>query len=102
MSLNVHQLKQPSKILIGADPEVFLKNPEGQYISAIGRFKGTKNQPVPVRSLGKGYAVQVDNVLLEYNVPAATNGTKWVASHTSMLEHLRKICLLYTSDAADE
>jgi len=80
-----------AKVLLGADPEVFLKNKDGEYVSAIGKFEGTKNAPKPVKSLGKGYAVQVDNVLLEYNIPAAPTVAKWLDAHTNMLEHLVKI-----------
>jgi hypothetical protein len=80
--------KKPA--LFGADPEVFLKNAEGKYISAINKFPGTKERPQPVPSLGKGFGQQVDNVLLEYNVPPVTKVGKWVEQHTNMLEHLRK------------
>jgi Phage phiEco32-like COOH.NH2 ligase-type 2 len=54
--------------LVGADPEIFVgKN--GQFVSAHGLVKGTKNKPTPVRN----GAVQVDGMALEFNIdPAAS------------------------------
>jgi hypothetical protein len=57
-------------ILIGADPELFVKdNKTGLISSSIGLIGGSKNKPLPV---DKG-ALQEDNVLAEFNIdPAAT------------------------------
>lgn len=56
------------KILIGCDPEVFVKK-DGLFKSAFGLIKGDKANPFPVR---RG-AVQVDGMALEFNIdPAAT------------------------------
>lgn len=57
-----------TKILIGCDPEVFVKK-DGLFKSAFGLIKGDKANPFPVR---RG-AVQVDGMALEFNIdPAAT------------------------------
>ena len=56
------------QILVGCDPEVFVKN-NGKFISAHGLIKGDKKNPQPV-NLG---AVQVDGMALEFNInPAAS------------------------------
>ena len=56
------------KILIGADPELFVKKGD-KFISAYGMIKGDKKNPQPVRN----GAVQVDGMALEFNIdPAAT------------------------------
>lgn len=57
-----------SPVTLGADPELFLTDESGKYISSIGRFGGTKQKP---RQLGKlaGMAVQEDNVAVEFNIP---------------------------------
>lgn len=53
----------------GCDPELFVKNPEGVYVSAEGLIPGTKDSPYPVE-FG---AVQVDGMAAEFNIePAAT------------------------------
>jgi hypothetical protein len=57
-------------VLIGADPELFMKHPDsGDFISAHGRIPGTKWAPHKV-PFG---AVQVDGTALEFNIDPATN-----------------------------
>lgn len=54
-------------IKIGADPELFLEK-DGVIISAEGMIGGTKEEP---RKITKdGHAVQEDNVMIEFNIPA--------------------------------
>lgn len=53
--------------MIGADPEVFIKDDKGSIISAIGLIGGTKKEPIPVPQGG----LQEDNVLAEFNIDPA-------------------------------
>lgn len=55
-------------ITIGSDFEWFLKK-RGQFFPAIGLVKGTKSNPFPISN--KGHYLQVDNVLVEGNIPPA-------------------------------
>lgn len=56
------------KILVGCDPEVFVKQ-DGRFVSAFNLIPGTKEAPFKVE---KG-AVQVDGFALEFNIdPAAS------------------------------
>jgi len=73
--------------MLGSDPELFLANADG-YVSAIGLIGGTKDRPRPIKELGKGFYVQEDNVLLEFNTPPAGKQKKWVENHTKMLDYL--------------
>jgi len=59
-----------TKILVGADPELFMKNPNtGAFVSAHDAVPGTKYEPYKV-PFG---AIQVDGTALEFNIdPAAT------------------------------
>ena len=58
------------KILVGCDPEVFVKK-NGVFQSAFGLIKGDKKNPQKIRN----GAVQVDGMALEFNIdPAATEG----------------------------
>lgn len=59
-----------SRILIGCDPELFLRNPNsGAYFSAHGMVPGTKEEPHKV----KDGMVQIDGTALEFGIdPAAT------------------------------
>ena len=65
-------------LTIGADPEVFLINQEGNYVSSIGLIGGSKRSP---RRLERaGFALQEDNVAVEFNIPPATNIAEFVES----------------------
>lgn len=59
-----------AKILVGADPELFIRNPNnGDFVSAHDKVPGTKYEPFKVPS----GAIQVDGTALEFNIdPAAT------------------------------
>ena len=65
------QIKKSSTCTIGADPELFLVNNVGKFISSIGKFGGTKQAPRPLKSHIKGLMVQEDNVAVEFNIPYA-------------------------------
>ena len=77
--------------MIGSDPELFLEDANGKVISAIGKIGGTKKRPKPVKALGKGFAIQEDNVLLEYNTPAAKSYAAWNSYHKDMLAYLTQM-----------
>jgi hypothetical protein len=64
-------------VLRGADPELFLVDKEGQPVTSIGLIGGTKSKP---RDLGNGYALQEDNVAVEFNIPPTNNSRQFVAS----------------------
>lgn len=66
-------------ILIGADPEVFVKQ-AGVYRSAHGLVQGSKAEPYPV----DGGAVQVDGMALEFNINPAESEDGFVYS----IEHV--------------
>lgn len=55
---------------IGCDPELFLVDALGAFKSSIGRIGGSKEAPLPL-PLGDGFAVQEDNVAIEFNIPPA-------------------------------
>lgn len=56
-------------IAVGADPEMFLQDRSGSFVSAYGTIPGTKEDPHKV----DGGAVQVDGMAVEFNIdPALT------------------------------
>lgn len=59
-----------SKITIGADPEFFIREADtGTTVPICGLLGGTKERP-----LSRGpYGLQEDNVMCEYNIPPATD-----------------------------
>jgi hypothetical protein len=74
---------------VGTDTEVFLTSRVTKTpVPAVGLIGGTKHKPKPVATLGKGYAVQEDNVMLEYNVPPAGTKESFVSQLTTMRGYL--------------
>lgn len=77
------------EFLIGADPEIFVGDAQGVR-SIIGKIGGTKRRPLPL-PLGDGFAVQEDNVALEFNIPACASRAafiKAIADATGFLEQI--------------
>jgi hypothetical protein len=57
-------------VLIGSDPEIFLQNKNGKIISSIPYIPGTKDEPFPITEFG--HALQTDNIMTEFCVPAVS------------------------------
>lgn len=72
-----------TKILIGADPEIFVKK-DGIFMSAHGLIPGDKAKPYKVE---KG-AVQVDGMALEFNIDAAGSEDEFVGNVSHVLHVL--------------
>lgn len=71
-------------ILIGADPELFVQDKEGDIISGHGLIEGTKEEPFPV----KDGAVQVDGMALEFNIDPADSEDAFVHNIQSVLSQM--------------
>jgi hypothetical protein len=61
---------------IGCDPEVFVGDANGVR-SIIGKIGGTKEYPMPL-PIGDGFAVQEDNVALEFNIPPSGSKAEFI------------------------
>lgn len=72
------------KILIGADPELFVKK-EKMFHSAHNLVPGTKKAPYPVPD----GAVQIDGMALEFNIAPAKEEKEFVHNVESVLKSLR-------------
>lgn len=72
-------------ILIGCDPEVFIRNPNDQsFVTAHNLIPGTKQAP---HFVDNG-AVQVDGCALEFNTNPASTGEEFVFNVRSVYEQL--------------
>lgn len=74
-------------VTVGADPEVFVADLNGNITSAIGMVGGSKESPRPVVDGG----VQEDNVLAEFNIDPAKSKIEFVCNISSVMGSLRKI-----------
>lgn len=96
---------------LGADPELFVQNIEGQVVPICGKIGGTKETPLIINHLieaqygpeggrrgrdidKKGnYAIQEDNVMLEFNIPAFSQSSYFQDSITKILTVLENTVL---------
>jgi hypothetical protein len=75
-------------LVIGADPELFLKDKQtGSFFPAIGLIGGTKEEPRPLDQ--PGYALQEDNVMVEFNIPPAKTAFEMQQSIQHVLDVIR-------------
>jgi hypothetical protein len=76
---------------IGADIEYFGKTKDGHHVAMCGKVGGTKEKPLQLAHLPKGYMVQEDNVSLEWNIPPAANRHDFTASIKLMNKEVAQI-----------
>lgn len=76
-----------NKLLIGADPEVFVRNAQGVLISGHFFPCGTKEDPKPVAN---GH-VQNDGMALEFNVPPSATKKEFVTQTLAVIKDLNAI-----------
>lgn len=69
-----------SKVLLGADPELFLHNAEGRYVPAFGLIGGEKDKPLPMEGLPEGFAWLEDNAAVEFNIPPQGSAENFIAA----------------------
>lgn len=94
-------------VTIGADPEVFLSDKRtGTVVPACGLIGGTKEKPLAIDGMAEGFAVQEDNVMLEYNIPPTAYYDEFTYSIRTMLgrcnEMVSKKNPNYTIDVGSE
>jgi len=76
-----------TSFMLGADPECFVGDTTGVR-SIIGKIGGTKEDPRPLLELGEGFAVQEDNVALEFNIPPSPTKGAFVGNIQKALDFL--------------
>lgn len=74
-------------VLRGADPEMFLRDKTtGLLVTSIERIGGSKQNPRPI--ISEGFAVQEDNVAVEFNIPPAGNKQEFVDSLSLAISYI--------------
>lgn len=72
-------------LTFGADPELFIINPAGEFVSAAGMIPGNKAEPHKV----DGGAVQVDGMAAEFNIDPVTNYKDFKTNITKVRKQLQ-------------
>lgn len=79
---------------LGSDPEFLLRDKyTKELVSSIGIIPGTKEDPVKVDELGKGYTIQIDNVLGEISVAPADSPEELWNNIQKALGYINKVIL---------
>ena len=76
---------------IGCDPEIFVGD-NASVRSIIGKVGGTKDNPKEL-PIGKGFAVQEDNVALEFNVPPSSSKNEFIGNVMGAMSFLSEMLL---------
>lgn len=75
----------------GSDPELFIFNTKTKkVVSAIDKIPGTKDNPC-TDGLPKGFGLQTDNILAEFNIPISITERDFVENIEFMKETIRSI-----------
>lgn len=82
-------------VTFGADPEVFVKTAT-EVASSEGLFGGTKDEPMPISSLG--HSIQEDNILVEFNIPPSKDKKEFVNNINYCLNYIKESASLYDLD----
>ena len=79
------------KITIGSDPELFIINEKtNNVVSSIGLIPGVKGTPYRDRSkMSKGYGLETDNILAEFNIPPCKTMEQWVNAMNFMKSYIK-------------
>lgn len=89
-------------ITVGADPELFLKNNNGHFVSSVGKIGGSKEEPRKIDA--DGSSVQEDNVAVEYNIAPSRTKDEFIENNLKVLKYLESyvgdLGLKFSFDAA--
>ena len=79
-----------TNVKVGSDPELFIINStNNKVVSSIGIIPGEKNNAYRAPDMPKGYGLQIDNVLAEFNIPASNKKEKFIQSMEYMKNYIR-------------
>lgn len=81
----MEMLKAFKGFKFGSDPELFIQNREGEFVSAVGIIPGDKQNPYSV----KAGAVQCDGMAAEYNTDPASTYEEFEENTETVLGELR-------------
>lgn len=75
---------------VGADPELFIINTKtNKVVSSIGLIPGIKDHPYVGDDMPRGFGIEIDNILAEFNIPPCHTITEWVHNIEYMKDYIR-------------
>lgn len=78
-------------ITIGTDPELFIWDRENnKVVSSIGLIPGEKGAAYRPKGFKKGFGLQIDNILAEFNIPPVKSKKDFVANINLMKDYIHK------------
>lgn len=79
-----------NNVTIGSDPELFIVNTKtGRIVSSIGLIPGVKGRAYRPEGFDKGFGIQIDNILAEFNIPPVRDEESFIAAMNHMKEYIR-------------
>lgn len=80
-----------TNITIGADPELFIvdTSKNNKVISAVGIIPGVKGNPYKPKGLKKGFGLEIDNILAEFNIPPCKTKEEFIKNINVMKNYIR-------------
>lgn len=78
-----------SNVTIGADPELFIINERtNKVVSSIGLIPGEKGDPWTDESMPKGFGLETDNILAEFNIPPVQTKSAFINNINYMKNYI--------------
>ena len=78
-------------ITIGADPELFIINEKTKtVVSSIGKIPGKKGNPWVGEDMPKGFGLETDNIVAEFNIPPVTSMGSFINNIEYMKNYINK------------
>lgn len=79
-----------SSFTLGSDPELFITNTKtNKVISSVGLIPGVKDNPYISNDMPKGFGIEIDNILAEFNIPPCKSLEEWINNIEYMKNYLR-------------
>jgi hypothetical protein len=80
-----------NNVTVGADPEVFIFNTSTKtVVSSIGIIPGEKGDPWIDPTWPKGFGLEIDNILGEFNIPPCKTKEEFIDSIVFMKKYIRE------------
>ena len=74
-------------LIVGSDPESFIRDRQGKLVSAIGIIPGSKRRPTPTPH----GSIQPDNITAEFNSKPSSSLEEFISNHKLIISDLEDV-----------